>query len=412
MMVRARVMLLAAAALMITAPGCGKKNADDKSSKAAVETTAKATPTVRFAKIEEKMLAPTLEVSGSLAADESSDVASATAGICTKVSVDVGVRVKKGDILVQLDSRDPALRAQAADASATQALAKLGIKRGESFDPLKMAEVRAAKEGMDLAVDEAARTKKLFESGSVAQATYDQARTRAEQARAQYDSAYNGAMQAYAGLAAAQSQANLARKNVSDTSIRSPFDGAVAERRISMGEFAPMGKVVAVVVRDDVLRLRIDIPETDSSKISIGKEVTLTVAAYPGRVFKGVVKRIGASVKAQSRALPIEAEVPNTEGILKPGFFARAYIELGETSSNAMFVPRSAVGNSGSASRIFVRVGNRVIERIVTLGREIDGLIEVHGNLMATDEIAIDNIEQLADGMDIVAATGQAAERK
>ena len=411
MMVRARVILLAAAVLMISAPGCGKKNADDKS-KAVAETTTRAAPTVHFAKIEEKMLAPTLEVSGSLAADESSEVAAATAGICTKVSIDVGVRVKKGDILVQLDGRDPALRAQAADASATQALAKLGIKPGEKFEPSKMAEVRAAKEGMDLAVDEAARTKKLYESGSVAQATYDQARTRAEQARAHYDSAYNGAMQAYAGLAAAQSQANLARKNVADTSIRSPFDGAVAERRISSGEFAPMGKVVAVVVRDDILRLRIDIPETDSSKIAVGKEVTLTVAAYPGRVFKGVVKRIGASVKTQSRALPIEAEVPNTEGILKPGFFARAYIELGETASNAMFVPRAAIGNSGSASRVFVRVGNRVIERIVSLGREIDGLVEVHGNLQATDEVATDNIELLADGMDIVAATGQAAERK
>lgn len=412
MKVRARVTLLVAAVLMITAPGCGKKNAEDKSKTAAESTTRATVPTVHFGKVEEKMLAPTLEVSGSLAADESSEVASATAGICTKVSIDVGARVKKGDILVQLDNRDPALRAQAADASAAQALAKLGIKRGEKFDPNQMAEVRAAKEGMDLAVDEAARTKKLLESGSVAQATYDQARTRAEQARAQYDAAYNGAMQAHAGVAAAQSQANLARKNVADTSIRAPFDGAVAERRISIGEFAQMGKVVAVVVRDDVLRLRIDIPETDSSKISEGKEVTLTVAAYPGRVFKGVVKRIGASVKAQSRALPIEAEVPNPDGSLKPGFFARAYIELGETATKAKFVPRSAIGNSGSASRVFVRVGNRVLERIVSLGREIDGLVEVHGNLEATDEVALDNIDQLSDGMDIVAASGQAAERK
>jgi len=404
-------MLLAAAVFMITAPGCGKKNAEDKS-KVAAETTAKTAPSVHFAKVEEKMLAPTLEVSGSLAADESSEVAAATGGICTKVNIDVGVRVKKGDILVQLDNRDPALRAQAADAQATQALAKLGIKPGDKFDPNQMAEVRAAKEGMDLAVDEAARTKKLYESGSVAQATYDQARTRAEQARAQYDSAYNGAMQAYAGLAAAQSQANLARKNVADTSIRAPFDGAVAERRISVGGFANWGRVIALVVRDDVLRLRIDIPESDSSKIAIGKEVTLTVAAHPGRVFKGVVKRIGASVKAQSRALPIEAEVPNPEGVLKPGFFARAYIELGETASKAMFVPRSAIGNSGSASRVFIRVGNRVIERIVTLGREVDGLVEVHGNLQPTDEVATDNIDQLSDGMDIAVAAGQAAERK
>ncbi len=411
MKVRARVLLVAGGMLMMSATACGRKNAEDKP-KAAAETTTQTAPSVHFAKVEEKLLAPTLEVSGTLAADESSEVAAATAGICTKVQVDVGMRVKKGDVLVQLDSRDPALRAQAADASATQALAKLGIKPGEKFDPSKVAEVRAAKEGMDLAVDEAARTKSLYESGSVAQATYDQARTRAEQARAQYDSAYNGAMQAFAGLAAAQSQANLARKSVADTSIRAPFDGAVSERRISAGEFAPMGKVVAVVVHDDILRLRIDIPETDASKVSIGKEVTLTVAAYPGRVFKGVVKRIGASVKAQSRALPIEAEVSNSDGVLKPGFFARAYIELGEAGAKATFVPRSAIGTSGSASRVFVRVGNRVIERIVSLGREVDGFVEIHGNVLPTDEVATDNVELLSDGADVAPAAGQPAERK
>jgi RND family efflux transporter MFP subunit len=368
-------------------------------------------PSVRFAKTSEKTLAPTLEVSGTLAAEEQSEVASATSGICTKVEVDVGVRVKKGDVLVQLDSRDPALRAQAADASAAQALAKLGIKSGEKFEPSKVAEVRAAKEGMDLAVDEADRTKKLYESGSVSQSTWDQARTRAEQARAQYESALNGAMQGYAGLAAAQSQANLARKSVSDTSIRAPFDGAVTERRISVGEFAQMGKVVAVVVRDDVLRLRIDIPETDAAKVAVGKEVTLSVAAYPGRVFKGVIKRVSASVKSQSRSLPVEAEVQNADGVLKPGFFARAYIELGESETKATFVPRSAIGNSGSASRVFVRVGNRVVERIVTLGREIDGLIEVHGNVNPTDEVAIDHVDALSDGADVV-PVAETAERK
>jgi len=404
MNVRSLVSIAAGAMLVSTAVACAKKNTEEKPQAAAEAAPPQAAPAVRFQKVEERKLAPPLEVSGSLAPDESSEVASATAGIVTKVATDVGERVKKGDVLVQLDSRDPALRAQAADASATQALAKLGIKAGEKFDPDKVAEVRAAKEGRDLAVDDAERTKKLYESGSVAQSAWDQARTRAEQARAQYESAYNGAMQAYAGLAAAQSQANLARKNVADTSIRAPFDGAIAEKRISVGEFANMGRVVAVVVRDDLLRLRIDIPETDSAKISIGKEVSLTVAAFPGRVFKGVVKRISASVKSQSRALPIEAEVPNPDGALKPGFFARAYIELGETETTALFVPRAAIGNSGSASRVFIRVGNRVLERIVTLGREIDGLVEVHGNLTVNDEVAVEKVEALSDGLDIAPA--------
>ena len=397
---------VAALALLLSfAPACAKKGAEQKAKPAETAATAEPTPSVKFAKVNERKLSPTLELTGTLAADETSEVAAATAGIVTKVEIDVGTRVKKGDVLVQLDSRDPALRAQAADASAAQAMAKLGVKSGQKFDANNVAEVRAAKESMDLAVSEADRTKKLYEGGSIAASQWDQARSRAEQARAQYEAALNGAMQGWSGLAAAQSQANLARKSVADTSIRAPFDGAVAERRASVGEFAPMGKVVAVVVRDETLRLRIDVPETDASKVTEGKEVTLTVAAHPGKTFKGIVKRVGASLKAQSRTLPIEAEVANADGLLKPGYFARAYVELGEGGTNALFVPRAAVGSSGSASRIFVRSGNRVVERIVTLGREIDGEIEVRGsNIGPNDEVAIERVDLLHDGVDVTVA--------
>lgn len=358
-------------------------------------------PGAHFAKITERKLPATLEASGTLAADEMSEVASPGSGVCTAVEIDVGAHVKKGDPLVRLDGRDASLRLAQANASAAQAQARLGMKPGERFDPTAMAEVRAAKEAMDLAVADAARTKSLFESGGVAQAAWDQARARAEQARAQYDGALNGAQQAWAGLTAAQASANLAQKAAGDTIVRAPFDGAVAERRISVGEFAQVGRVVAVVVRDNPLRFRVDIPEADSGKVASGKDVTLTVAAFPGRVFHGKVKRIGASIKAQSRALPIEIEVPNDEGSLKPGSFARAQIALGAGDAASLLVPKGAIGTSGSASRVFVRVGNRVSERIVTLGREIDGLTEVKGTLTLADEIAIDAVDKLSDGAEI-----------
>jgi len=254
---------------------------------------------------------------------------------------------------------------------------------------------------MDLAVTDAQRTKALLDSGGVPQAQWDQARARAEQAKAAYEAALNGAQQAWAGLSAAQASANLAQKSVGDTVIRAPFDGSVAERRITAGEYAQVGKVVAVVVRDNPLRFRIDVPEVDSGKIAEGKDVILTVAAYPGKVFHGTVKRIGASVKAQSRTLPIEAEVSNNEGQLKPGSFARAEIALGGADEKTLFAPRAAIGNTGSASRIFVRAGTRVVERIVTLGRESEGLVEVRGTLGASDEIAIDNVDKLSDGAEV-----------
>jgi RND family efflux transporter MFP subunit len=342
-----------------------------------------------------------LELSGTLAADETSEVASSTGGVVVKIAVDVGDRVKKGDVLVQLDMRDPSLHLAAANAQSAQARARLGIKPGEKFDPEKMAEVRAAKETMDLAVSNADRMKALYDQQSIAAAAWDQARTQAEQARAQYDATLNGARQAYAAMLGASSQAGLAQKAVGDASIRAPFDGAIAERRISVGEFAQPGRVVAVVVHDNPLRLRVDVPELDAGKIALGRAVTVAVDAYPGRVFGGVIKRIGASMKAQSRALPIEAEVPNEQGELKPGFFARASIEFGKEESSAFFVPRSAIGSSGSAARVFVRSASRVAERIVTVGREVAGLVEVRGAFAPTDEVAIDSVDTLNDGVEV-----------
>jgi RND family efflux transporter MFP subunit len=393
------------ALVLVTMPaaslvGCKRPEAqgDDK---ATAQAEVAAIPGAHFAKITERTLPATLEASGTLAADEMSEVASPGSGVCTSVEIDVGSHVKKGDPLVHLDGRDASLRLAQANAAAAQAQARLGMKPGERFDPTAMAEVRSAKEAMDLAVADAARTKSLFDSGGVAQASWDQAKSRAEQARAQYDSAINGAQQAWAGLAAAQASANLAQKASADTIVRAPFDGAVAERRISAGEFAQMGRVVAVVVRDNPLRFRVDIPESDSGKMAEGKDVTITVAAYPGRVFHGKVKRIGASMKAQSRALPIEIEVPNDEGSLKPGSFARAQIALGAGDAPALLVPKSAIGTSGSASRVFVRVGNRVSERIVAVGREIEGLTEIRGTLTAADEIAVDAVDKLSDGAEV-----------
>src|SRR5262249_48782151 len=156
------------------------------------------------------------------------------------------------------------LRLAQANAASAQAQARLGLKTGEKFEPANVAEVRSAKEAMDLAVADLERNKALFASGGIPQATLDQARTRAEQAKAQYDAAMNGAQQAFPGITDAQAQANLAQKSMGDMEIRAPFDGAIAERRITPGEYAQVGRVVAVVVRDQPLRLRLDIPEADA----------------------------------------------------------------------------------------------------------------------------------------------------
>jgi RND family efflux transporter MFP subunit len=353
---------------------------------------------VRTAQIVAKKMPATLELTGSLVADEISEVAAASPGIVREVAVDLGTRVKAGDVLVRIDPRDAGMRLTQASAAAAQASARLGIATGQPFRPTAVPEVRVAKEALDLAETEATRAKSLFEGGSAAKSVWDQAKARAEQARSQYDAALNGAKQAWAGLEAARATVDLSAKAAADTDVRAPFDGIVNEKRIAPGEYAQPGRVVAVVLRDDPLRVRFDVPEADAAKVVQGAEVMVSVAAWPDRVFLGKVARIGGALRAQSRALPVEAEVPNPAGELKPGYFARVSIVVTGADLDTLLVPASAVGSTGSAARLFVVQGKQAVEHIIAVGRKVGDQVVVRGALQPGETIAIDNVSDLTDG--------------
>jgi multidrug efflux pump subunit AcrA (membrane-fusion protein) len=321
------------------------------------------------------------------------------------VKVDVGTRVKKGDILATLDPRDASLRSKQAAATQEQALAKLGMGPGQKFDPAQVPDVRAAKEAMDYAVADADRTKQLVESGTTSQAAWDQARTTAEQRKAQYDAALANAKQSWASLAGAQAASGLASKQVADSTIRAPFDGSVAEKRVSPGEYAAVGRVIAVVVHDNPLRLKVDVAESDLSKVQVGRKVDVQVSAFPDKTFPGTISRLGAALKQTSRTLPIEADVPNNDGTLRPGLFAKATIVVPGADQKAMLVPESALGSTGANSRVFVKQGTKVVEKLVKPGRHVGGMVEViGGGLTDADEVATTNVEQLADGADVTSS--------
>jgi RND family efflux transporter MFP subunit len=355
---------------------------------------------VRFAKVETKKLPPVLEITGSLDPDEKSEVAAQFAGAVKQVYVDVGTRVKKNDPLVLLDSSEASLKLASAKAMAEQQRARLGLKDGK-FESETTPDVRSARETRDLAQKEAKRSAELAKEGAISQSVADEAKTAAERAQAQYESAKNGADQNFAGLKAAEAQARLSGKNLTDTRILAPFDGAVVEKKVAPGEFANVGRVVAVVVKDDPLRLHIDVPESEIAGIALGSPVTLRVAAFADRDFHGSVKRMGASVSPSSRTLPVEAEVENSEHVLRPGFFVRAQVALSGEPKDVLLVPAAAVGTTGSNARVFVRDGNRVIEKLVSTGRHEAGLIEIRGEIRAGDEIAIENVDRLSDTMEV-----------
>jgi len=352
------------------------------------------------------------EATGSLTGDEQTDVSPEIAGKVVAVGVEMGSYVKRGQVMVRLDDVDLKLRLQQAQAQLDQAKAslrqaeeKVGIRPGQSFDLNKLPEVMNARVALDLADKNLRRSEKLIESGDISRSLYDQQKAQRDQSREQYEAAlslarqnYAAVMTARANVANAESQLDLARRNLSYANIHSPFDGYVSDRSADLGEYVTTTSKVATVVRINPLRVRIDIPEQAIPAVNVGQSVSVTTSAWPDRNFSGRIARISPNVTPTSRTLTVEAEIENSSGALKPGQFATVRI-LEPRAEPATLVPARAVRTDSGVSRVFVIKDGHVQERLVQLGQTEGDLVEIKSGVAANENVATSNVEQLSDGM-------------
>ena len=355
-----------------------------------------------------------LEATGSLAADEQTEVAPAVSGKVVSVGVDLGTFVQQGTVLVRLDDRDSRIRyeqatAQVAQAQASvrQAEARIGLRPGQAFDAERVAEVGAARVALELAEKQLRRFERLLESGDVSRSDYDQQRAQRDQLRQQYEVALTQARQNYAAVHtaraavdAAQTQVASARKAIADAVVAAPISGFVADRPADIGEYVTPSSKIATIVRTNPLRMRIDIPEQAVGSVQVGQSVSVTVSAYPDRTFSGRVHHISPSVTPNSRTLTVEAEVDNGDNLLKPGQFGTVRILLPQ-SEPAVLVPLRAVRTEAGTSRVYVIRDGRAEQRIVQLGQTEGDLVEIRTGLAADEVVATSNVEMLSDGMSV-----------
>jgi RND family efflux transporter MFP subunit len=287
-----------------------------------------------------------------------------------------------------------------AEANAAQIEARLGLSAGQPFDPKRVPDVMNARASLDLAVAEFGRIKSLLDQKVVSQSEYDQRRAQVDVAQQQFQMAQNAAEQSYRSLQAARARIELARKAVSDTTIRAPFAGLVAERVVSVGDYVTRGAHVATVVRVDPMRVELTVPEQAISLIKDGQAVQMTVDAYPGETFVARTRYVSPSLRTDQRALTVEAVAANADGRLKPGLFATASIQQ-PAGAPALLVPATAVETIAGTSRVYVIKGDKVEERIVTLGGPVGQQVEITSGLAKGETIAAVPKGHLSDGLDV-----------
>ncbi len=349
---------------------------------------------------EERNLPNTLDVTGTLMPDAQTEMASEIEQRVVEILVERGQYVAAGQVVARLDSEDAKNQLHEAEATEAQIRERLGLVNGQPFDPLKTPEVQQALAAMDRAEADYKRYDQLVDEGAVSRADHDLRRADYLSAKAQYETAINQMRQLYQSLLAQKVRVAMGRKAVEDTIIRAPYDGLISEKCVNVGRYMKKGDKVATLVRVDPLRIELTIPEGAVATVRKGQKVFFTVQSYPDRQFEGTIAYIGPAVRADSRALVVEAIVPNPKVALQPGLFATAHIEL-PAARPSVLVPTAAVRNDGGVLELFVAKGNRAEVRIVQAGREANGRLEILRGLAAGEPVVSPQVTAITDGAPI-----------
>lgn len=368
-----------------------------------------------------------IQSSGSLIADETSDVAPKTAGKVTNVSANVGQFITQGSVIARIDERDARLQLAEAQANVKQSIAavrqaeaRLGLSPNGTFNSSTIPEVRAANANYEQTQAELRqaeanekRYRDLVETGDVSMIVYetfrtqrDTARTRVNSAKQLLESAVNTAKQsnqaiksAQAGVDSARTQISLAQQAIADTVIRAPLSGFISNRPVAVGEFVSSSTIVATIVRTNPIKVQLQIAEADVPYVSLGRGVSIEVDAYKDRKFGGTVTAINPTLDATSRSAVVEAAIENNDNALRSGMFATGRI-VREGGSSGIFVPKSAVYNDQSTQsyRVFVIQEGIAKLRVVQLGTEENDTIQILSGVNADEIVATSNLAQLYEG--------------
>jgi RND family efflux transporter MFP subunit len=385
------------AVLLVVAPliGCGSDYPATSAPKSApagsarAETTTKSTP-VRVVPATEERSAAVVVAAGTLAAEEQVVLGMKVAGRLAEITVDLGTRVKAGDVVARLDPTDFRLRVQQAAAALQQARARLGLPvDGESsrVDPEQTPLVRQARAMLDEALLTRDRRVKLWEQQLIARAELDAAEAAAKVAEGRYHDAVEEVTNRQAILAERRTELELARQQLADTVLRAPIAGAMNARQAAVGEFLNAGAPVATLVRFHPLRLRLAVPEREAASIRQGQRVRLTVESDP-TVYEGHVARLAPAISEQNRSLLIEAEIPNEQGRLRPGSFARGEIVV-QPDRRLVTVPADALVTFAGVEKVLVVEGGRAVEKRVTAGRRQGDRLEILSGLAAGEQVIV-----------------------
>ncbi|MGB8332333.1 MAG: efflux RND transporter periplasmic adaptor subunit [Polyangiales bacterium] len=317
-------------------------------------------PPVHAVTVQLETMTPVSEATAEILANREANLRSETAGRVVDVSVEAGDRVDEGQILLRLDVGRPASAVRAANAAVAQSDARLDQARREQ-----------------------ARTEKLVETGGLPKQRLDDAEDAVRMASAARD--------------AARAEARLARRGLTEAVVRAPFSGTIVERTVELGEYLAPGSALLTLADTDVLKSRVLLDPREAIDVAVGAKAFVSVYARPGETFVGKVVRIGEVIDPRTRRLPVEIELVDEGGRLRPGLVARFSVETGDPNM-LIRVPLEGVFERFGTQHVYVIEDGIAHRRAIVLGPIRGGFAEVLDGVVQGETVVSKGVTRVVDG--------------
>jgi RND family efflux transporter MFP subunit len=390
--------------------GCGP--APETPPTAATGTAPLPTVTVTVAPLKVRPVERSVVAVGTLSGSEEATLAPKVDGRVVALHADVGDVVAPGAVLLDLDPTDYHLAVAEARQGLVVELARLGLTElpAEGYDVRAVPAVRRAV----VAQEDAARRLKvkrdLLARNVASRDEFDLAETDLKLAEATTAQAVTEARAVLAATRLRKASLDTAEQKLADCKLRAPVPAAgaagvkylVAQRLLSEGEMVrsmPVTNAFKLVVAES-LELHAAVPERYTPDVKVGQAVEVRVDAYPGAAFAGRVARVNPTVDPLNRTFDVEVAVPNADGRLRCGGFARAAIRV-RTDPQVKTVPREAVTTFAGVTKLFVAAGDAAKAVPVEIGTRERDWVEVVGDVPADAVVVTSGQSQLVDGSPI-----------
>ncbi len=364
--------------------------------------TQKADPlAVQTAVAESRRIEKSILVTGSLAADEQVTISPEVAGRVTSIHADFGQPVRKGAVVAEIDRTEYQIAVERTRAALNQALARMGLKPEDTAPPATTASMRQAQATLDDARFKYESAAKLVKTGDISQERYNELEKSYSARVAAYDSMKDELRTQWMSAESLRAELKLAEKRLNDTTLRAPFDGSISQKHVSVGQYVKDNTPILTLVKTSPLRLRLDVPESAAASVKPGTELAFTNDAIPGMEFRATVRELNPSLDSKNRTLTAEARLANNDGRLRPGMFVQVRL-ITDRAAEVVMVPRRAVYSIAGLTKVFVIQNGKAQEKKIAPGREQDGWMEMPaGQIHSGDQVAINNIAMLSDGMEV-----------